>query len=84
MAAWSQKEMIKTLSDNRPEALAELLETADQCRRKSIGDKVYLRGLIEFSNYCNCNCFYCGIRRANRSVKRYRLKIDDVAAAARW
>lgn len=42
------------------------------------GNKIYIRGLIEFSNYCRNDCLYCGIRRSNRNVSRYRLTKDEI------
>ncbi len=63
--------------------LKELLETdqydealriaADEVRRTHYGTDVYVRGLIEFTNYCKNNCLYCGIRRDNHCAQRYRL-----------
>ncbi len=55
-----------------------LRSAADNVRRKIYGDEVYLRGLIEFTNICRNNCCYCGIRRDNRSVNRYRLSEDEI------
>ncbi|MCH5325316.1 MAG: [FeFe] hydrogenase H-cluster radical SAM maturase HydE [Eubacterium sp.] len=70
------------------EQLAALLETdehdallyrlADKVRREHYGDKVYVRGLIEFTNYCKNNCYYCGIRCGNHAVERYRLTKEDI------
>jgi biotin synthase len=51
----------------------KLFLTADKVREKHVSDKVHLRALIEFSNYCKQNCFYCGIRRDNSKITRYRL-----------
>lgn len=62
-------------SDNRDE---DLFSAADQRRREIYGDAVYLRGLIEFTNYCRNNCYYCGIRRDNRNAERYRLSKEDI------
>ena len=45
-------------------------------REKHYGKEVYLRGLIEFTNYCKNNCYYCGIRRGNANAERYRLSED--------
>lgn len=56
----------------------ELFKHADRLRRAVYGDGVYLRGLIEFSNYCRNNCYYCGIRRDNRQVRRYRLSKEEI------
>ena len=52
--------------------------SADKVRRKIYGDDVYLRGLIEFTNICRNNCYYCGIRRDNRNVNRYRLSEEEI------
>jgi len=56
----------------------ELFRRAEERRRKFYGTDVYLRGLIELTNYCKNDCFYCGIRRSNALLDRYRLSLDDV------
>jgi len=55
-----------------------LFERADLVRRKYYGNKVYLRGLIEFSNYCKNDCYYCGIRCSNSNCERYRLSREEI------
>lgn len=55
-----------------------LFEYADRVRREVYGDNVYIRGLIEISNYCKNNCLYCGIRRDNKNVQRYRLAKEEI------
>ncbi len=55
-----------------------LFECADKVRRSVYGNKVYIRGLIEFTNYCKNNCYYCGIRCANKNAERYRLTKEDI------
>lgn len=55
-----------------------LFERANEVRHLHFGDDVYLRGLIEFSNYCKNDCFYCGLRASNRSAVRYRLTHDEI------
>lgn len=55
-----------------------LFEKADKKRREIYGDEIYMRGLIEFTNYCKNDCYYCGIRRSNSLVSRYRLSFDDI------
>ena len=42
------------------------------------GKKIYFRGIIEFSNFCKCDCYYCGIRKSNKCAQRYRLELDDI------
>lgn len=49
-----------------------------------VGNKVYFRGLVEFSNVCDKDCYYCGIRRSNLSVRRYNLTDDEILDAARF
>lgn len=51
--------------------------------RKYYGNQVYIRGLIEFTNYCKNNCYYCGIRRDNSHVRRYRLTTGEILACCR-
>lgn len=80
------EDSIRSLAENKnlpDDELFELLNTdvfdtelyavADKVRREHYGDEVYVRGLIEFTNYCKNNCYYCGIRRGNEKVSRYRL-----------
>ncbi|MBO7403426.1 MAG: [FeFe] hydrogenase H-cluster radical SAM maturase HydE, partial [Clostridia bacterium] len=57
---------------------ALLFAEADRVRRAVYGTDVYLRGLIEFTNYCKNNCYYCGIRRDNPNVSRYRLSEEEI------
>ena len=42
------------------------------------GKKIYFRGIIEFSNFCKCDCYYCGIRKSNKCAQRYRLELEDI------
>lgn len=67
------KEMLESDSFNDP-----LARAADIRRRENYGDEVYIRGLIEFTNYCRNNCYYCGIRRSNRNAERYRLTKEEI------
>ena len=67
-----------TLSDEKLKAIitdgscdSYLYECADNVRRSVYGNEVYLRGLIEFTNYCKNNCYYCGIRHGNKCAARY-------------
>lgn len=51
---------------------------ANEVRKEIYGNKIYVRGLIEFTNYCKNDCFYCGIRRSNQNAQRYRLTEDEI------
>lgn len=64
---WENEEVVKRL---RTEAV--------RLRKQYYGDKVFTRGLIEFTNYCKNNCYYCGIRNGNCHVDRYRLTEDEI------
>lgn len=75
----------RTLPDGDLSALLEsneadelLFEAADRIRRNIYGDTVYIRGLIEFTNCCKNNCYYCGIRRGNNHATRYRLSREEI------
>jgi len=57
---------------------ANLVSLADSVRREYYGTDVYLRGLIEFTNYCKNDCSYCGIRNGNKTLDRYRLSEDEI------
>ena len=88
-----QKELVEKLSTQRnlhDHELKTLLETnsidealfriANHRRKEIYGDDVYIRGLIEFTNYCRNNCYYCGIRRDNTRAERYRLSKEEILA----
>lgn len=70
---------LKELLDSK-ECDQSLFAAADRKRREIYGDEVYLRGLIEFTNHCRNNCYYCGIRCGNKSAERYRLGKEDILA----
>lgn len=72
----SDERLLKLIGDGREDAF--LFAEADKVRRSVYGNKVYIRGLIEFTNYCKNNCYYCGIRCGNSSATRYRLTEDDI------
>lgn len=55
-----------------------LINRAHEMRMKTYGDKVYMRGLIEFTNYCKRGCKYCGISATNKNAFRYRLDLEEI------
>jgi biotin synthase len=61
-----------------------LLEKSAGVKAKHVGNKVWFRGLIEFSNICSKDCYYCGIRKGNKNLSRYNLTDDEILDAARF
>lgn len=57
---------------------AVLAQEALSLRRRYYGDDIFIRGLIEFTNYCKNDCYYCGIRCSNSHVRRYRLSEEEI------
>ncbi len=77
----NRKEIIQLLS--LPAKYSpELFSAADKVRKEQVGDEIFLRGIIEFSNYCERNCLYCGLRKGNASLSRYRMSEDEIIATA--
>jgi biotin synthase len=78
----SKEELIVLINAEGRECDA-LFQLADQVCRRYLGEEVYLRGIIEFSNYCRNNCLFCGLRRSNRNLPRYRMSSGEVIESAR-
>lgn len=74
----NREELLMLLNDITEDDIAYLQDKAVQMRTKLYGNKVFMRGLIEFTNYCARDCIYCGIRKSNRSADRYRLTKEQV------
>jgi biotin synthase len=69
----SEKEDIRLLQNRANEVLNQY-----------VGDSVYYRGIVEFSNICFLDCYYCGIRKSNNNVDRYTLPKEDIISSAKW
>lgn len=78
------KEDLVFLLESEGESRTKLFEKAAEIRDQYIGKKVYFRGLIELSNRCTKNCFYCGIRAGNSKTHRYEVALDEVLECARY
>lgn len=76
ISSFNKKELTEIISQTNDDT--ELYMQADKIRRQHYGDKVYIRGLIEISNYCKNNCLYCGIRAGNSLAHRYRLGREEI------
>ncbi len=74
----SKEELCEIIRGHTPEDDAFLFERASAVREKRYGNSVYMRGLIEFTNYCKNNCYYCGIRRGAKRAERYRLTPEEI------
>jgi len=78
----SYEELLFILNNINSESKEYLIKKSNEVRMKTYGNKVYLRGLIEFTNYCSRNCNYCGIRAGNSKADRYRLSLDEILECA--
>lgn len=79
----NKDEIIYWLKQNDETELEKLWQQADEIRKINRGDEVFLRGLIEISNYCARRCGYCGINVENKTVTRYRMTRDEIIDCAR-
>ncbi|MBN2830896.1 MAG: [FeFe] hydrogenase H-cluster radical SAM maturase HydE [Candidatus Omnitrophica bacterium] len=71
-------ELESVLSLESSDDLNTLFSFADLVRHEFCGEGIFLRGIIEFSNFCIRNCFYCGLNKNNLKIKRYRMKKDEI------
>lgn len=78
------KEEIIYLLQTQGDEQNELFQLASETKQAHVGNKVYLRGLIELSNVCAKNCLYCGIRKDNTNLERYLLTSAEVVEAAKF
>jgi len=78
----TKEDIVFLLSLKDPLDVKLLYQRADEVRKKYCGDEVHLRGIIEFSNNCEQDCLYCGLRISNLSLDRYRMSSDEILATA--
>lgn len=74
----SRDDIIYLLNLSDKNDIQMLFNKADEVRKKFCGDEVHLRGIIEFSNFCEQNCVYCGLRKSNNQLERYRMSVDEI------
>jgi biotin synthase len=74
----NKSEIVFLLSLQKKEDIHKLYHRADEVRKKYCGHEVHLRGIIEFSNYCDQNCMYCGLQKSNKNLQRYRMTKDEI------
>lgn len=80
----ADKEELLYLINNINEKEKEyLLEKSKKTAEENYSNKVFMRGLIELTNYCKNDCYYCGIRRSNKNAERYRLNLEDILSCCK-
>ncbi len=79
----SREEIIFLLNLSDKEDIQKLYDRADEIRAEYCGDEVHLRGIIDFSNYCEQNCLYCGLRADNSHLQRYRMTPEEIIETAK-
>ena len=79
----SDSEILHYIATENPADMDVLFNEACLVRRQYYGNDVYFRGLIEFTNYCRNNCYYCGIRLGNDKIMRYRLDLEEILTCCR-
>lgn len=80
---FTRDEIIFLLNLQKDEDIQRLYSKADEIRKIYCGDEVHLRGVIEFSNFCDENCMYCGLREDNFSLSRYRMTPEEIIETAK-
>jgi len=75
-------EMLSLFELDDAKELSVLYEVANNVRQRMHGNASCVHGILEFSNYCSNNCFYCGIRK-DKDIKRYRMTVDEIIASAK-
>ncbi len=71
------------LATNQTNTIAQVFKESFNARLNFLGPKVWIRGIIEFSNFCIRNCLYCGLRRDNKNLLRYRMSIEEIIDTAK-
>ena len=79
---FSKEDIIAILGATSDDEIEAVRVAAEKVLLKNCGNKVYFRGLVEFSNICRCDCYYCGIRKSNRNAKRYEVDIEEILDVA--
>ena len=77
---FSREDLITLLSADKTDTKLIYIKAAE-VKKEYVGNKVYLRGLIELSNICSKNCYYCGIRSGNKNLTRYELEEGEIMEA---
>lgn len=79
----TRQELEELLTVQDAAMIEDLYHRARNAAQRYYGKKIYLRGLIEFTNYCKNNCYYCGIRCGNKALERYRLTEEEILSCCK-
>ncbi len=82
--SYTKNELVRMLELTETEDVDNLFKAAYAVKTENVGNIVYYRGILEWSNVCAKNCFYCGIRRGNGNVDRYTMTDEEVLEGALW
>lgn len=80
---FNKADIVRLLELNKADSKLLFLKSKE-VKKQYVGEKVYLRGLIEFSNICAKDCLYCGIRKSNNSNERYNIADEDILSAVKF
>jgi biotin synthase len=78
----SKEDLVALLNADGADLMKKIFEHSYGVKTANVGNKVYYRGIVELSNVCVKNCYYCGIRRGNANVKRYTISEDAIVEQA--
>ena len=81
---FDKSDIIQLLSLTEKDDIEQLYKQAYKIKTENVGNKVYFRGIIEFSNICAKDCYYCGIRKSNQSVDRFIMEKQEIINSAIW
>ena len=81
---WEKEDLLYLMKSENSEEIEKLYKKAYDMKIEKVGNRVYYRGIIEFSNVCIKNCYYCGIRSENKSVNRFSMAEEEILESARW
>ena len=83
LGGWGASDIIQLLHSKGDDEKM-LFDFSGKIKQENVGNTVYLRGLIEFSNICEKDCYYCGIRKSSTNVYRYSISDDEVLEAIQF
>ncbi len=78
----TKENMLYLLNSEDQAEFDELTKAAYEVKNENVGHKAYYRGIIEFSNICEKDCYYCGIRKSNKNVNRFAMNLEEILDCA--